>query len=532
MISGDIAARNEIYSFQVAVRRSAGEVSDGYRVEVSTDSGLAVELRLVEAVASRLPAGDQPPDDDQLRTKPGLFPDLLTPLEHGRFSVCHDQWNVLWCTVRIGGATPGTYPVRFSFARTDDKDSRRNCGLGEAEFTLDVLDFELPPQKLLRLEWLHCDCLSAWYAVPAWSEEHWRIVGNFMRNAFGHGINVLYTPLWTPPLDTEPGGERPTCQLLEIERLADDTFRFDFSRLERWIDLARETGFESFAMSHLFTQWGAGFSPKIIVRQEGRGEFRLFGWDVPATDPRYRRFLTALMPRLLEFLRRKGIGPDRCFFSVSDEPELKQFDSYRAAAELARPLLEGYPTLEALSNYEFFRFGLVDIPVPANDHIEPFVGKVSRRWSYYCACQQRQVPNRFFSMPPRRERMMGVLSYVYDLDGFLHWGYNFYFSQFSRRLLDPFQTTDAGGVFPSGDSFLVYPGRDGNALDSIRHEIFREGLQDLRALRLLERKLGRTRTLEVIQEGLATPIRMDHYPRSDQWLVNQRKRIYRLLLES
>ena len=146
-------------------------------------------------------------------------------------------------------------------------------------------------------------------------------------------------------------------------------------------------------------------------------------------------------------------------------------------------------------------------------------------WTYYCCGQELRVPNRFIAMPSRRNRIMGILAYVYDLTGFLQWGFNFYFSQYSRKLIDPFASTDSDGAFPAGDPFLVYPGRGGKPLDSIRHEVFYDGLQDLRALRLLESKIGREAVLALIGE----PLTMKEYPRRDEWLRGVRERVYREL---
>lgn len=191
---------------------------------------------------------------------------------------------------------------------------------------------------------------------------------------------------------------------------------------------------------------------------------------------------------------------------------MEHLDSYRRAVELVTPLLEGFPTIEALSNYDFYERGLVKHPVPANNHIEPFVGNVAGLWSYYCCGQQHLVPNRMIAMPSARNRIMGTLCYVYDLAGFLQWGFNFYYSQYSRRFIDPFACTDAGGAFPAGDPFIVYPGENGEPLDSIRHEVFADGLQDLRALRLLEKKIGRERTLAFLREGRGEVFSMTDYP--------------------
>jgi hypothetical protein len=50
-----------------------------------------------------------------------------------------------------------------------------------------------------------------------------------------------------------------------------DKYTFDFTLLDKWVALCRKYGIEYFEMSHLFTQWGVGYCPKIIV--DGKNEF-------------------------------------------------------------------------------------------------------------------------------------------------------------------------------------------------------------------------------------------------------------------
>ena len=105
------------------------------------------------------------------------------------------------------------------------------------------------------------------------------------------------------------------------------------------------------------------------------------------------------------------------------------------------------------------------------------------------------------------------------------------YSGFSRKHIDPFSDTHADYSFPSGDSFLVYPGPDGVPYDSLRHEVFFEAIQDLRALRALERKIGREAVLALLHEGLDYRLSMTDYPRSADWLLGVRERINRALAE-
>ena len=111
------------------------------------------------------------------------------------------------------------------------------------------------------------------------------------------------------------------------------------------------------------------------------------------------------------------------------------------------------------ADLDYYEKGLVQIPIPASNHLEPFVEKgIKGLWTYYCVSQWDRVANRFFCMPSARNRILGTQLFKYNLAGFLHWGFNFWYTQDSTRSLDPFKETDAGGAFPAGDAFMVYPG--------------------------------------------------------------------------
>jgi hypothetical protein len=281
--------------------------------------------------------------------------------------------------------------------------------------------------------------------------------------------------------------------------------------------------------SHLFTQWGAKHAPKIVAIENGN-QTRIFGWDTDAAGEAYGSFLRQFLPELIVFVKRHGLE-SRCYFHISDEPTLEHLESYRSARDQVAELLGGFPIIDALSNYEFYERGLVKNPIPANNHIEPFLKhEVPNLWTYYCVSQYDKVSNRFFAFPSARNRIIGMQLYKFRIAGFLHWGYNFWYTQYSKSAIDPFRQTDAGNAFPSGDPFLVYPGKDG-PIESIRMEVFYEALQDLRALQLLESLVGRERTMALLEEDLETPLTFDTYPADPNWLQRKREAINRAIRE-
>ena len=116
--------------------------------------------------------------------------------------------------------------------------------------------------------------------------------------------------------------------------------------------------------------------------------------------------------------------------------------------------------------------------------------------------------------------------YKYDIKGFLHWGYNFYFSRLSKvQPINPFQVSDAIDEFPSGDAYVVYPGFDGTPQVSLRFKVFYDAYQDMRACKLLESYIGRAAVIELIEENLDGELKFSTNPSYENWLLEVRKKI-------
>jgi Glycoside hydrolase 123, catalytic domain len=522
--NGASALSNETAAFQVAYR--ANRLTKGMKVAARSDIDAAITLRSVGLVPSEMPVY-QDHDEHVLRTTPGLYPDPLFELTPAAaLNAVPGQWRSVWVSVEPGETVkPGRYEIRIGF------ESEEGEALGETAFELEILPESLPKQQLIHTEWFHTDCLATYYKVDVFSEKHWDVIENFVRTAVKHGINMILTPLFTPPLDTQVGGERPTVQLVDVTESASGTYAFGFEKLGRWVALCNRQGVEYFEFSHLFTQWGAKHAPKIMATVDGEYK-RIFGWETDAGGEEYRSFIGQFLPALVSWIKENGLEA-RSYFHISDEPSIQHLESYEAASRMVREQLKDFPVIDALSDYDFYEKGLVKNPIPANDHIEPFLAHgVEPLWTYYCCGQYKQVANRFFSMPSARSRILGMQLYKFNIAGFLQWGYNFWYSQQSRQEIDPYRVTDAIHAFPSGDAFVVYPGEDGQPVESIRLEVFREALQDLRALRLLEERYGREFVIAGLEEGLDQPISFSVYPRDAAWLLAKREWVNAMLKES
>lgn len=101
-------------------------------------------------------------------------------------------------------------------------------------------------------------------------------------------------------------------------------------------------------------------------------------------------------------------------------------------------------------------------------------------------------------------------------------------TQYATKVIDPYRVSDAGGAFPAGDSFSVYPGKDG-PIASIGLELFLEALQDLCSLQLAESLCGR-KPVEALYQDLPWKD-FDHSATASEEILALRKKINQLIIQ-
>ncbi|SDT17147.1 DUF4091 domain-containing protein [Microlunatus soli] len=512
----------ETYSFQLAFRppATARRTSDAIKITVAGAAAEHTTLYAVDLVPATLPAFPDH-DDNYLFDSPGLYPDPLVVSTDGLVEPLVGHWRSVWFDVRVDELPRSVTDAADLDLRLTVQHAGSDEQLYRDELTVTVINQRLPALDIVNTQWLHADCLLDYYGGSAFDDDHWRAIDSFVGSAARMGINGLLTPIWTPPLDTAVGTRRTPVQLVGISRRGED-YTFDFTDLERWLEILARHGIEYVELAHLFTQWGARATPAIDAEVDG--ELRqIFGWDVRATDPSYRHFLEQFIPALQQLLTDRW-DPAKVIYHISDEPSRDHLDDYRAARAVVEDLLVGCLIADALSDYDFYTQGVVKQPIVATNHAEPFLaGGVRRPWLYYCVSQNKIVANRFIAMPPARHRVIGQQLFAADAGGFLHWGFNFYNSQHSRSAVNPYADTCADNAFPAGDPFIVYPGPDRQVRESTRHRVAAQAINDHRALQLVRDQLGRAAALELIDPDRT--LSLTEYPTDADHYLATRERI-------
>lgn len=502
------ALRGEQISFQVCVRLEGLDQPLPVNVEVANQD-LAVRIRRVGCVPIPHFNTGTPDDElDGLSHIPGFAPDILFD-EHSA-NVAPNEVQAFWMTIRVPeDLQSGLYNIPLTVT------------IGEQAKKLQVNLQVLPTvlqarQNFPVTQWFYADALCDWYQVQPWSKSFWPLLKSYLLCYCGHGFDTLLTPLFTPPLD---GVKRPT-QLLRVSKQG-VKYTFDWSDVEKWIKTAKSCGVKQFEWNHFFAQWGVKQALRVYDGQ-GLDEKLFWAPETGATSNTYRTFLSQLLPELYNFLKAKRLL-SKSFFHVSDEPHGEEHRSnYIAARAMLQELAPWMKTMDALSEVEYGREGLTDMPIPSISVTKQYWAEGIPSWTYFCCGPRGRFLNRLHDTPLPKQRMAGWLFYRFQRLGFLHWGFNYWYKSQTRQLIDPFCVTD-GLAWPGwayGDTMLVYPGANG-PLESIRGQVFAESLQDMALLQ--------TAGIEPNDKLLEPLYDFDDFPKTEDWFWQARAKVLKSL---
>lgn len=504
--------KNEPFSFQALYRVEGG--SSGIPVSISATCGdLPIAAWRVDHVAlsnAFNPCGESGYESDL----PGSYPDILMPRPvnpkveriptagasalfetdaDNLLNALSTEYQSIWFTVNPDSEVlhAGNYDITVRLHNLAKDENT------EKHLMLEIIDAELPEHDSYYTNWFYEDCICDMFGVELYSDAFYEIFDQYIRNMTRHRQNMLLLPAFTPPLDTPVGTERMNVQLTDIEK-TDEGWKFGFERMRRFIRHAKSGGIRYFEHCHLFSQWGAKNAPNIY---DVSGT-RIFGFDTDASCEEYVGFIRAYLTAFLAFAREEGIE-DCLVFHLSDEPEEGQLESYRSAHDSVADLLQDKIIADALSGVKFYEEGLITQPIPFMSNVGAFENKCDRFWLYYTGFAVPHCTNRLISNTCARTRVLGLQMYRYRALGFLHWAYNFYYDRLSAGLCDP-RTNPCGYKQMPGVTFLAYPFPGGRHLvvPSIREKMMAEAFDDLRALKLLESKIGRDAVLAICEAHL------------------------------
>lgn len=485
--------QGERMSFQFCFQATK---TDMVYMEAESDVLEQIEFRrprFIPAFVTKYGAGMDYTDDyvifkDNAST---YYPDKLEPMP-SFFWVMEGEWNSIWITVDAD-IPAGDYSMKLAIF-----DQSTHEIMAEGEYGFSVLPACLETCDIPITRWIYYDCIEDAHNLRAFEDEYFEMLEKYFENSVEHGFNTALLPLFSHPQKNELTARPKITQIVGIEKNGDE-YRFDFSLLRKFILLAKKCGIQFFETSHIASQQGAKHCPTIWATVDGV-EKVIFDIHTPCASAEYIDFLEKFFGKLAPLLEELGVL-ENCYFHISDEPFPICFDEYMQMANILRGILPKGKLIDALHNREFAETKVLDYPVVSTQCVEHFKDYDGPIWVYYC-CEEgyKNLSNDFFNHPLLRTRVIGVQLYLNDAKGFLHWAMNYWYDIYSLEYVNPDYVADGNGVFPAGDSFMVYPGADG-PLASLREEAFADGIRDYRMLKTLEKKKGKDFVLSLLEEN-------------------------------
>ncbi len=441
-------ARNETASAQAVVRSTAA--LDAVSVSISDlkhrDTDAVVPASAVTLQWERYIAIDRNsngvPEDELVAKAPNSIPDPFwegtsIPLEAG-------QAQPVWLEAAIPkDAAPGEYGGVLTVAA--------GTSSGQLPVVLRVWNFVLPDERHLSVvNWWRFPGLGFEDKIEAFSDAYYQFLGECCAFLVAHRQTDIQASLG---------------QLIQEIDQGHGTISYDTSRLERYGATAFEHGIRQIHLHGVGTRTGGHTEP------DGR------------IEP-----VAAAMNRLpiLEAVIQKHGWQGRIAVNISDEPFIHHEQSFAAVVEQVHQLAPSVRVIEAV---EAEYFGGLDIYVPKLSHLNlwyPRFQEVQREgkelWFYTCCHPVGRYPNRFLDQPLVKARALHWINYLYGLDGFLHWGMNYFHGD------DAYSQEAISYNLPLGDRAVVYPGEKG-FLGSLRFSTMRDGLEDFEYLWVLEDRL-------------------------------------------
>jgi hypothetical protein len=407
------------------------------------------------------------------------YPDPL--LNSTSIDVNENETQGIWITVYIPKeAAAGEYTGKASV--------HTSVGDFEAAINLKVYPVQIPNtnQGEFTMEywsfftgaWYHgyeeATFVKNYYGYEKYSEEWWVLIDRAAENMREHRINVLLVRAQDLLLDAGTTID------------AEGKYKFEWSLFDKYIQrfidkgvVKKLVGFqllEQFSVDHVHVIKYDDGNMKII--NESPGSESAENW------------LDQYLPALRAHLEEKG-WLDIWMQHIADEPN-RNPDNWIAAREKVRKYMPDVKCSEALdvTRLNEHLTGHIDLWVPRAEQFDENVDFFDARkeagddvWVYTC-CEpsQEYFLNKFIDRPYWHSRILSWGCYKYGLNGFLHWGYNFWDENDSNFGLN------SSAAF-KGDGFIVYPDpQHKNLKNSVRLIATRDGVEDFELFKILERK--------------------------------------------
>lgn len=378
---------------------------------------------------------------------------------------------------------------------------------GEIEICLDVLDVTIRSGQENRFYldlWQHPCNIARHADVRLFSDEHFAVLEQYLRSLSALGQRALTLIVSEGPWGGQMCWEHPESgnnvyefSIIPVTKRRDGSFHYDFSIMQRYIDLGKKCGIrDELSVYGLINIWprydyiwllrGEAVAPRVRYLDEATGCYAFMQTQQELDD--YVRAIEKY------FITTGQIDRVRV---AADEPA--DVETFRKSLTHLHTVAPSFTFKAAINHVEFIdEFGenfsdFVPFLECARDKLKQLQEykrmMPGKRFLWY-TCLGPDRPNYFLSSELLESYLVGILTSIYGLDGYLRWSYTVWTK-------DPMNSV-AYNHYSAGDMYIVYPGANGKPILSLRYYALKRGIQFYELLRSYQSRYGRRRMMELV----------------------------------
>lgn len=400
----------------------------------------------------------------------GLINGVADPLLRKRCCILEEgKPLILFCVAQTGAA-----PVDSMVSILLKQEGIGETRIQQAQIPIKALEYDLPSPRayVKKIDlWQHNTCIARYYDVEEYSNAHFSLMKGYLEALAWLGQKSVSIIAAHTPWDGQRRGGADQgfpadlfeSQMPRIQK-TDSGLVFDFSVIDRYIALCESLGIDG--EYEVFGLCGAWTSRTVLRAWAGDG-------FVDLQENEVEQYIAALYAHFEQagYLDKTVI--------CADEPQDPVL--FRKELDRIRRFAPGFRFKAALDHPEFADefAGELSVIVPSFftacwrlDKLRAM--NLQKTW--YICCGPNK-PNTFINSHLAETRALAYLNEIFGFDGILRWA----FTAWPRA---PYQEARVGRWEP-GDTYLVYPGKDGLPVLSLRYYQLRRMMEDLQLLSML-----------------------------------------------
>lgn len=388
---------------------------------------------------------------------------------------------------------------------------------GELTVTIKVAEFVVPSRKESKFYldlWQHSSIVASRCDVKIWSDEHFGVLESVVKSLADLGQRAVTVVATEVPWHGQSCHKVDTCpsslfeySIIKTVKEKDGSFTYDYSAMQRYIDLCAKYGIDKEISIYGFLNITAPHKPcpecfdnlriRYLDKADGRCKYMR---DISEID--------AYISSLEQYFIKTGqIEKVRV---AADEPG--DIDAFRVAISHMKAVAPAFKYKAAVNHIEFieeFRDDILDIapalPVACDLHSE--LMRVKKEMPYkhilHYICCWPMFPNTYIRSPLAESLFLGVITSFLDLDGLLRWAYTCWTDDPRHEMR--YHPED----WAAGDTCFVYPSASGKVLLSLRYKALQFGIEIYDMLEALKEKKGR----EAAEKAYSFVLREKDHPK-------------------